>query len=92
MLLMNKKTKRIMFVIWLVIAFFPVAFASNVHPEAYYQDKWCSVNKGQTEYRLEDNTRVDCLTDTHAIEFDFAEKWAESIGQVASWRNVRYGV
>lgn len=49
--------------------------------EAYYQDKWCSVNNGQTEYRLEDMTRVDCLTDTHAIEFDFAKKWAESIGQ-----------
>lgn len=49
--------------------------------EAYYQDKWCSVNKGQTEYRLEDYTRVDCLTDTHAVEFDFAKKWAESIGQ-----------
>lgn len=28
-----------------------------------------------------DNTRVDCLTDTHAIEFDFGSKWAEAIGQ-----------
>lgn len=26
-------------------------------------------------------TRVDCLTDVHAVEFDFCEKWAESIGQ-----------
>ena len=23
----------------------------------------------------------DCLTDTHAIEFDFGNKWAEAIGQ-----------
>ena len=26
-------------------------------------------------------TRVDCLTDYYAIEFDWAKKWAESIGQ-----------
>ena len=30
---------------------------------------------------LKDGTRVDCLTSTHAIEVDFANKWAESIGQ-----------
>lgn len=33
------------------------------------------------EYKLEDNTRVDCLTPDYAVEFDFASKWAESIGQ-----------
>ena len=36
---------------------------------------------GQIEHRLEDNTRVDCLTDEYAIEYDWAKKWAESIGQ-----------
>jgi len=49
--------------------------------EAYYQKKWCSEHNGITEYILQDRTRVDCLTDTHAIEVDFAGKWAESIGQ-----------
>ena len=39
------------------------------------------MNNGRSEYRLDDGTRIDCLTDTHAIEFDFAKKWAESIGQ-----------
>ena len=34
-----------------------------------------------TEYRLDDGTRLDCLTDDYAIEFDFAPKWAESVGQ-----------
>lgn len=33
------------------------------------------------EYKLNDNARVDCLTDTLAVEFDFADKWAECIGQ-----------
>lgn len=47
-------------------------------PEAYYQKKYCP---GLTEHVLTDKTRVDCLTGTHAIEFDFARKWAEAIGQ-----------
>lgn len=32
------------------------------------------------EYKNHDKTRVDCLTETHAVEFDFAKKWAESSG------------
>ncbi len=30
---------------------------------------------------LPDHTRCDCLTRTHAIEFDFGNNWAEAIGQ-----------
>ena len=51
------------------------------HNEASYQDAWCSIHGGVTEYENADHTRVDCLTKTHAVEFDFANKWAESIGQ-----------
>lgn len=36
---------------------------------------------GRVEVVLEDRTRVDCLTDTVAWEYDFAHKWAESVGQ-----------
>lgn len=57
------------------------ALGAHVHKEKEYQAAWCARVGGITEYRLEDGTRVDCLTDTHAIEFDFAPKWAESIGQ-----------
>lgn len=46
--------------------------------ESDYVNAYC---KGQIEYRLTDRTRVDCLTEEYAIEFDFAKKWAESIGQ-----------
>lgn len=28
-------------------------------------------------------TYCDCLTDTHAIEFDFGNKWADAIAQCA---------
>jgi len=30
---------------------------------------------------MPDRTRCDCLAKTHAIEFDFGSKWAESLGQ-----------
>lgn len=49
--------------------------------EKEYQNQWCKTNNGKTEVRLQDKTRIDCLTDKYAIEFDFANKWAESIGQ-----------
>ena len=51
------------------------------HSESSYQHAWCSEHNGIEEYENSDFTRVDCLTNTHAIEFDFADKWAESIGQ-----------
>ncbi len=49
--------------------------------EADYVDYYCEQWNGKTEYILPDRTRVDCLTKTHAIEFDWCEKWAEGIGQ-----------
>jgi hypothetical protein len=49
--------------------------------ERDYQESFCKSINGITEYRLEDKTRIDCLTDEYAIEVDFAKKWAEGIGQ-----------
>jgi len=49
--------------------------------ERYYQELWCNQHNGIMEYVLPDRSRIDCLTDTHAIEFDFAKKWQEAIGQ-----------
>lgn len=49
--------------------------------EKDYQKTWCKEHSGNLEVILADKTRVDCVTETHAIEFDFAKKWAESIGQ-----------
>lgn len=56
-------------------------FAAHEHNEKYYQEKWCSEHNGQSEVVLSDKTRADCITSTHAIEFDFGTKWAESLGQ-----------
>lgn len=46
--------------------------------EKDYVNKYCT---GYKEFVLPDKTRIDCLTDEYAIEYDYAKKWAESIGQ-----------
>lgn len=37
--------------------------------------------QAKTEVRLWDRARIDMLTETEAIEVDWAHKWAEGIGQ-----------
>ena len=49
--------------------------------ESYYVNQWCTSDFGRKEVILWDMTRVDCLTKDYAIEFDFAKKWAEAVGQ-----------
>ena len=49
--------------------------------ERYYQEKFAKEIGGQVEVVIKDGTRCDILTATHAIEVDFAKKWAEAIGQ-----------
>lgn len=69
-------------IITIAILFFAnKCIAQHLHPEKYYQAIWCNANGGVMEYHLNDGTRVDCLTNDYAVEFDFAKKWAESIGQ-----------
>ena len=51
---------------------------------AYWRDAWAETNGGETEVVLADGTRCDVVTETHAVEVDFASKWAEAFGQ-ALW-------
>lgn len=73
---MSKTIKTIF--LWLIFSA-TLAIAGET-PEKTYQQTWCQP-PGQIEYILPDKTRCDCLTDTHAVEFDFARKWPEAIGQ-----------
>ena len=54
-----------------------------IENEDYYNRQFCTQESGQAEYRLPDRSRVDCLTNTHAFEADWADglKVYESIGQ-----------
>lgn len=56
--------------------------------EKYYQTRMCDTLGGEVEHILFDKTRVDCLTREHAIEVDFAKKWAEGIGQALYYAEV----
>ena len=54
----------------------------NLYAEKWYESDY--VNNyclGEIEHTLTDKARVDCLTRTHAIEYDYSHKWAEAIGQ-----------
>ena len=73
-------TCKIFLIIITIFIALPVC-AKHRHLEKEYQAAWCSAHNGIMEYKLEDSTRVDCLTSDYAVEFDFASKWAESIGQ-----------
>ena len=55
--------------------------AKHLYIEQEYQQKWCSANNGQMEVVMSDGSRADCITDKYAIEFDFAPKFQEAIGQ-----------
>lgn len=61
-------------------------YVKHKHNESSYQHAWCSAHNGIEEYQNQDFTRVDCLTDMYAVEFDFANKWAESIGQALHYQ------
>ena len=73
--------KKFLIVITLFIGLSANAYVVHEHNEYSYQKAWADKYGGILEYKLDDGTRVDWLTKTYAIEFDFANKWAESIGQ-----------
>lgn len=56
--------------------------AKYLHKEAEYRDAWC---QGETEVRLPNGNRADCITDKYAVEIDFAAKYHEAIGQALDY-------
>lgn len=73
-----KQFTAVLLTIFMTIA--PV-WAKRLYSEATYQKAWCDKRGGVMEYELPDKCRVDCLLPDMAVEFDFANKWAECIGQ-----------
>ena len=57
---------KVALIVSILILFPPTLLAKREHPV-----KWCQAQKGRVEVVLPDGTRCDCVTDTHAIEFDF---------------------
>jgi hypothetical protein len=75
------KTTQTIAILFLFFLLCSPAAAKHINKEKYYQEKWCAEQYGEVEVVLPDRTRCDCLTNTNAIEFDFANKWPEAIGQ-----------
>lgn len=70
---------------WVVALWILFAVHTVIGAERDYQQAWCDEHDGVAEFVLRDRTRVDCVAiidgKAYAIEFDFAKKWAEAIGQ-----------
>jgi hypothetical protein len=79
----QKRSRVVKITLILIIIFiFPsLLLAKREHPEKWYQQKWCEAHQGRLEVVLPDGTRCDCVTDTHAIEFDFGIQRAEAINK-----------
>ena len=76
---MAKELQRMkLFLLIFLISTSAISQESKLY-ESDYVNMHC---KGKIEFVLPDKTRVDCLTDTHAIEYDYGRKWAEAIGKV----------
>ena len=58
-----------------------VPSSPKTYPENFYQKQYAKKLGGRTEVTMPDGARCDILTETHAIEVDFADKWAEAFGQ-----------
>ncbi len=70
------KVALIIIIIFLIPS---LLLAKREHSGKWYQQKWCEEQKGRVGVVLPDGTRCDCVTDTHAIEFDFGSQSAEAI-------------
>ena len=66
-----------------LLAILTIQSAHAIENEDYYNRQFCIQESGQAEYSLPDRSRIDCLTDTHAFEAEWADglKVYESIGQ-----------
>ena len=74
----------------IIILFTPMANSESLHPEKWYQERWCKANGGEIEKVLPDKTRCDCVTETNAIEVDFGDRWHSAVGQ-ALWYAIQTG-
>lgn len=70
-----------LFLVFLSIGVFTALSAKRLNSESYYQDIAAKKYNGQAEVTMPDGTRCDLVTEKHAIEVDFADKWAQAIGQ-----------
>lgn len=56
-----------------------VTAPTYANSEAEHLKEWCAKHNGEINYKTQEKTTVDCLTDTYAVEFDVGEKWNQAM-------------
>jgi hypothetical protein len=67
------------FPLFLILVLLPSLLCGE--SENHYQSIFAKAVSGEMEVIMGDKTRCDVVTDTHAIEVEFARKWTEGLGQ-----------
>jgi hypothetical protein len=62
--------------------------AKNKMLEKEYQAIDCEARGGKSEVTIKGG-RIDCETKYHVIEYDFANKWAECLGQIMYYSKMK---
>ena len=65
------------FALWLIVN----SVFLEANSEKHYQAIFAKKMEGKEEVLLPDKTRCDVVTETHAVEVEFARKWTEGLGQ-----------
>lgn len=73
--------KKSLFFSLVLLLFFSTLSYSQHAREHFYQEYFAKSLNCKFEVTLPDNSRVDILCNNYAIEVDFANKWAEAVGQ-----------
>lgn len=73
--------KNFVLLFFIVLLTSAKCYPKHIFKESIYQDYWCAKHNGIQEYKLNDSSRVDCLLPDMAVEFDFAKKRDECLGQ-----------
>ena len=71
-----------------IVLFFSLEGQADQKDEDDYVKEWCTAHDGERYWPLDDNTEVDCLTDTHVVEFKRAGEWRDvlqGIGQIVHY-------
>lgn len=77
-----------MFRIFTALIIVLLSIPATAKPESWYINRYCRQKlKGIPEYTLPSQRRVDCLTDTHALEFGFLTSPYQDIGQALYYAN-----
>lgn len=73
--------------LWVVILMC-ISLSTLAKSESEYANEHCATIDGKVEHVLRDATRVDCLTEMDAIEYDFTNKWYECVMQALYYRKM----